>query len=109
MILPPIFILFAVDFVSSEEVCEKTDFKSCEASCKDRVIKLEQIEDFWKDTEKIFFIESSDRPFLSPRQSCSVESAVKNVKNAKGLSSKKSRNDSGFVKCNESLSTFITD
>ena len=32
-------------------------------------------EDDWTDREKVFFVESSGRPYLYARQLCSVESA----------------------------------
>lgn len=31
------------------------------------IIKLQHLEDEWENMHKIFFIESSDRPFLLPR------------------------------------------
>ena len=40
------------------------------------IINLRKIEDQWADRDKIFFIESSDRPFLKPRQACAIESAI---------------------------------
>ena len=40
-------------------------------------IDLEKVEDSWKEIEnKIFFVESSGRPYLKGRQLCSVESAL---------------------------------
>ena len=56
----------------SLESCEERKVKC------DEIIKLSEIEGFWADEdEKIFFIESSDRPHLNARQSCSVESALR--------------------------------
>ena len=55
-----------------------------EETCpSDEVIHLKDLEeDFWKEKkQKMFFIESSDRPTLNPRQICSVESAIRNAGN----------------------------
>ena len=62
-------ILFVLEVTFSEETCHVNN--ECGT-----VVELEDIEDSWRDKDKIFFIESSDRPYLKARQACAVESAV---------------------------------
>ena len=63
--------------VSAKKSCENG---SCEKDPCEKIIDLKPIssaDEFIANEKKFFFIESSDRPFLSARQLCSVESAYK--------------------------------
>lgn len=66
------FVLLFADFIYCLEVCESQE---CES--KDEIV-LRELEDesVWSERKKIFFIETSDKGFLTARQSCSVESLV---------------------------------
>ncbi len=43
-----------------------------------RTVKLQHFTKFNVETHQVFFLETSGRPFLSGRQSCSIESAARN-------------------------------
>ena len=75
--------LVVVIFVASvlaekdEEVCQKDTICGLCSLKEDKVIKLSEIEDEIAETEsRLFFIESSNRTYLLPRQVCAVESAL---------------------------------
>ena len=61
----------------SKESCQvpKTAGK-CDG--RKHIVKLASIEESskWIDSDKMFFVETSDRPFLPPRSACAVESAI---------------------------------
>ena len=58
---------------AKNEKCDPNDIVDCS-----KKIRLPEMEDDWTDREKVFFVESSGRPYLYARQLCSVESAGTN-------------------------------
>ena len=94
--------------MAEEEFCSKAD-ENCEERTNqlspdvfdcdksyETKIPLRQIEDFWANRPKMFFIESSGRPHLKARQACSVESAIRNA-NGREAGDETSRDEMSFV------------
>jgi hypothetical protein len=50
-----------------------------EGSSVKAIVKLSPLEESWIGKEKIFFIESSGRPFLKQRQACAVGASINNT------------------------------
>ena len=72
------------DFFRSEKNCEEVEgiqrrsgSIQCPRNERVNLVRLEEDQQHG-DNENVFFIESSDRPYLNPRQICSVESAIRN-------------------------------
>ena len=64
---------------AGQEHCDAVNgdcLKTKEFDCSGTV-KLAKLDEILEEENKIFFVESSDRPFLNQRQACSVESAVR--------------------------------
>ena len=80
LILFPFFIHCVMLSIAEKEVdiCHINDV-SCIA--ENKIISLPPIHEGWSESEvtsQMFFIESSGRDHLLPRQSCAIESALRN-------------------------------
>jgi len=65
-----VFLLFGITSSSSSTSSCAANDAQCKGDndyCKE-VIDLPEIEDKWMEQNKIFYVETSGRPFLQPRQ-----------------------------------------